>query len=109
MAFVSHLSNHDDSGDVLMGLQELDSHLAIFDETPAPNKVSAASSPLSEASEQFLDALEQTSTTSQEEADDNTLSSATAKEFIISSSHVDKPQGEAKVYKYAFLLSYLSI
>ena len=108
MAFVSQLSNQDDSGDVLMGLQELDSHLAIFDETPAPNKVSAPSSPLSDQeSDQFLDALESNSAADREEANDNQLPSGAVKDFISVPNHVDKPEEGAKIYKYEFLLSCL--
>lgn len=105
MAYASHLSNQDDSGDVLMGLQELDSHLALFDETTAPNNASRDSSPLSDHSAQFWDSLQHPPNTGHEEAHDHQTSSA-VEDIPATSGHVAEPRREAKAYKYGLLLTH---
>lgn len=56
LAFDPQIHHQDDLGhDTLMGLQELDSHLAIFEETAAPASLSDSSS------DDFHDATDSTS------------------------------------------------
>jgi hypothetical protein len=66
LAFDSQLHPQDDLGhDTLMGLQELDSHLAIFEETAAPASLSDISS------DDFRDSTDLTSGTQFNEAHNN--------------------------------------
>lgn len=66
LAFGSQLHPQDDLGhDTLMGLQELDSHLAIFEETAAPASLSDISS------DDFRDSTDLTSGTQFNEAHSN--------------------------------------
>src|SRR5271169_1470231 len=66
LAFDSQIHHHDDLGhDTLMGLQELDSHLAIFEETAAPASLSDSSS------DDFHDATDLTSSNHSHESESN--------------------------------------
>src|SRR5277367_3127245 len=66
LAFDSQMRHQDDLGhDTLMGLQELDSHLAIFEETAAPASLSEGSS------DDFHDATDLTSSNHSHESESN--------------------------------------
>ena len=68
LAFDSQLHHQDDLGhDTLMGLQELDSHLAIFEETVAPASLSDISS------DDFHDSTDLTPGTQFNEAHNNDI------------------------------------
>jgi len=66
LAFDPQIHHQDDLGhDTLMGLQELDSHLAIFEETAAPASLSDSSS------DDFHDATDLTSSNHSHESESN--------------------------------------
>jgi lysine-specific histone demethylase 1 len=68
LAFESQLHHQDDLGhDTLMGMQELDSHLAIFEETAAPASLSDGSS------DDFHDTTDMTSSNHLHEVERNNL------------------------------------
>jgi hypothetical protein len=68
LAFDPQIQHQDDLGhDTLMGLQELDSHLAIFEETAAPASISDSSS------DDFHDATDLTSSNHSHESEGNNL------------------------------------
>lgn len=66
LSFDPQIHHQDDLGhDTLMGLQELDSHLAIFEETAAPASISDSSS------DDFHDATDLTSSNHSHDSESN--------------------------------------